>query len=192
MRHLLTKTQDNLMKMLLKTSLVITCSTALLACGGGSSGATNNNSNGSGSNNSITDKIPTTTSLPTLDGLSNDAGKSYPLLYIDTPPSNNIPNDFPVFAKPRLMAYDPISNETHVRTDKLSLSALLNPSIFPLALHSATVDASDGTVSNYQIDNVTYVQGDLSPIPLPAELMTINVNDIQPPVQVSSEKPEAL
>ena len=178
------------MKMLLKTSLVITCSTALLACGGGGSGATNNNSNGSGSNNSITDKIPTTTSLPTLDGLSNDAGKSYPLLYIDTPPSNNIPNDFPVFAKPRLMAYDPSSDTTTIRDGNLSLPALVSSSIFPLALHSAAVDASDGTVSNYQIDNVAYVQGDLSLIPLPAELMKININNNHEPVQVSNEKPE--
>lgn len=148
----------------------------LSGCGGGGGGDDNAPSAGGGGAN-ITDNIPTTTSLPEVNGLTGDASASYRLFYVSG-----------VDATPGLYAYKPGDAAAALIDKDLSLLSA-SAGTFPLAVHTATV--SSGTVTNYRIDKVVYsrnqyitVPGQSQPTVLPGTMQRIDV-DAGTPQQIS-------
>ncbi len=161
----------------------------LAACGGGGGGSDDGGSGGSGGPGpNITDNIPTTTSIPTISGLTGDANQSYPLFYIDA--SHSDPASSTPAAQPYLMAYDPMTDTSNVIDKRLSL--LGSQKVFPATLHGATFDATTGKASNYHIASVVYAQDKVTPLPggstlvLPGKLMRVDVSSTTPQ-QISSD-----
>lgn len=138
----------------------ITVLISLTACGGGGSGDEKSN-NGVPIGPKTTDSIPTTTTLPELSGLSNDANQSYRLFYLDASRTTTTGTGIHELEVPDfwLQSYDPASQTTQTVSQDIPFTSIASPSIFPAALRKATVDSQNGKVTNFHITSVAYITG---------------------------------